>query len=71
MVCVGTQCVPSVATCVVAKIYRPIFFIGAVAGMDAMLQTRYSKGYARHSKGYALLPKVGIRAMPVASVDLS
>ena len=36
-----------------------------------MLQTRYSKGYARHSKGYALLPKVGIRAMPVASVDLS
>ena len=26
MVCVGTQCVPSVATCVVAKIYRPIFY---------------------------------------------
>ena len=27
LMCVGTQCVPSVATCVVAKIYRPIFFI--------------------------------------------
>ena len=27
LVCVGTQCVPGVATCVVAKIYRPIFFI--------------------------------------------
>ncbi len=25
LVCVGTQCVPSVATRVVAKIYRPIF----------------------------------------------
>ena len=25
MVCVGTQCVPSVATRVVAKIYRPFF----------------------------------------------
>ena len=24
--CVGTQCVPSVATCVVAKFYRPIFY---------------------------------------------
>ena len=28
MVCVGTQCVPSVATCVVAKIYRPIVLSG-------------------------------------------
>ena len=26
-VCVGTQCVPSVATRVMAKMYRPIFFI--------------------------------------------
>ena len=25
-VCVGTQCVPGVAACVVAKIYRPLFF---------------------------------------------
>ena len=25
-VCVGTQCVPGVAACVVAKIYRPHFF---------------------------------------------
>ena len=25
LVCVGTQCVPGVATCVVAKIYRPMF----------------------------------------------
>ena len=27
LVCVGTQCVPSVATRVVAKIYRPIFIV--------------------------------------------
>ena len=27
LVCVGTQCVPSVATRVVAKIYRPFFFV--------------------------------------------
>ena len=35
LVCVGTQCVPGVATCVVAKIYRPIFlyFIIHVSGV--------------------------------------
>ena len=27
LVCVGTQCVPSVAARVVAKIYRPFFYI--------------------------------------------
>ena len=32
LVCVGAQCVPGVATCVVAKIYRPIFFV-IVCGM--------------------------------------
>ena len=27
LVWVGTQCVPGVATCVVAKIYRPVFLL--------------------------------------------
>ena len=48
LVCVGTQCVPSVATCVVAKIYRPIFGESGLLENDITYPKTYPIFY--HSK---------------------
>ena len=45
MVCVGTQCVPSVATRVVAKIYRPFLYrVRVRVWVRVRVRVRVSKG---------------------------
>ena len=63
LACVGTQCVPGVATRVVAKIYRPIFFL-------TPFQATENRGFVfMHMCGLfdGMSPKAGRKAVPVAS----
>ena len=58
LVCVGTQCVPSVATRVVAKIYRPFFFFFCESSLFRIIDkvmVYYMKSY-RVARGTASAP---------------